>query len=128
MTIIFATAADQARAFTPASILAEAAEGEPTAVALAAYDVATFERLWAKTDQELVEELREVRAAQDRLIEVSDDGFGVDWDAYDGWDLQRDWIYAVQNNREAIADAAYEATLVGAATEGLTHRPFSTLV
>ncbi|QIG58186.1 hypothetical protein SEA_SKOG_34 [Gordonia phage Skog] len=127
MTIIFATAADQARAFTPASILAEAEQGDPTALALVAYDVATFERLWAKTDQELVEALREVRAAQARIIDASEDGFGVDWDEYSGWDHQREWIYAVQNNREAIADAAYEATLVGAPAEGLIHRPFAAL-
>lgn len=83
--------------------------------------VETFERLWALTDEQLVDELREISKGQMYAAEDRD------WDEYEGYEVARYEVYAVQTNREEMADEAAQARLLSEPEGPLTHRPFAGL-
>lgn len=118
----FTTARALAASFSTESFLAEVEAGDYLATSIFEAEVATFERLWALSDAELVQELAEIREGQRA---AADDR---DWDEYEGYEVARYEVYAVQTNREALADEADLQARVGAPVqEHLTYRPFAAL-
>ena len=84
--------------------------------------IEAFTRLWALSDAELNAELAEIRHGQRVVADERD------WDSYEGYEVARYEIYAVQNNREALADEAETRLVLADESIGqLTHKPFAGL-
>lgn len=123
--MIFTTARDLALSTISAKlVVAQESDDEQYADFAKQYvasAVERFEHFWALSDGELSLELRMVREGQ-RL--AADDR---DWDEYEGWEHSSYEIYAVQGNREALAEEVEQARLLSEPVGGLTHRPFAGL-
>ena len=123
--MIYSTPAQLALSTIPTSLI-EGQESEDGQYAEFAANyvksqIAAFERLWKLSDAELVAELADIRKNQSYAADERD------WDEYEGWEVARYEVYAVQTNREAIADEAEQAKLISEPSAPLTYRPFAAL-